>query len=203
MIMRLAAGYNLLFGLALLIATPSQARSQWSVSLAVESDRFWGGSLENAPEHKSFRPYRPTVFGAGLQRQAGSIGLGVRVRYTEASLGLEGSDAVVALKGAFTVVGIAPEVSYRIVTLGPGNQLRIHLGPLVEFWDPIDVEGRTRLGAQGAVSLGVPLGGPFTLSLGGSLALISSPFEPDELIDGYERRALWRRGFAAGLQYQL
>jgi hypothetical protein len=201
--MKPAAVYTLLSGLALMIATPSQALSQWSVSLTLGSDRFWGGSLENAPEHKSFRPYRPTVFGAGLQRQAGTIGLGVRVRYTKASLGLEGSDAVVAVKGAFTVVGIAPEVSYRVATLGLGNQLLIHLGPLVEFWDPIDLERRTRVGAQGAVSLGVPLGGPFTLSLGGNLALISSPFEEDDLLDGYERRALWRRGFAAGLQYQL
>jgi hypothetical protein len=47
------------------------------------------------------------------------------------------------------------------------------------------------------------LGGRFGLSVGGSLAFVASPFNSNELIDGYERRALWRRGFAAGLQYQL
>jgi hypothetical protein len=189
--------------LILSLAAPAHALAQWSVSLGVESERFWGGSLELGPERKSFRPYRPTVVGVGLERRMGKVGLGLRARYTEASLGLEGRDAVVALKGGFTVVGIAPEISYHIATLGPGNRLVLHAGPLVEFWDPVESDGRTRVGAQGIASLGIPLGGRFGRSVGGSLAFVASPFNSNELIDGYERRALWRRGFAAGLQYQL
>jgi hypothetical protein len=52
------------------------------------------------------------------------------------------------------VVGIAPEISYHIATLGPGNRLVLHAGPLVEFWDPVESDGRTRVGAQGIASLG-------------------------------------------------
>src|SRR5215213_5013912 len=182
------------------IVTPAPVWSQWSLSLGVQSDRFWGGSVENAPERKSFRPYRPTLIAVGLERRAGSAGLALRVRYTEASLGLEGSDAVVALKGAFTVLGIAPELNYQLLTLGPGNRVLVHAGPLLEFWDPVDVQSRTRLGAQGAVSLRIPMGGRFGLSLAGSVALIASPLQSDELIDGYELRPLWRLGFAAELQ---
>src|SRR3954468_18438744 len=88
--------------LALSLGTPSQAWSQWSLSLGVEADRFWGGSLEEGPEQKSFRPYRPTVFGVGAEHRFGSLGLGLRATYTEAALGLEGEAAVVAVKDAFT-----------------------------------------------------------------------------------------------------
>jgi hypothetical protein len=191
--------------LALSIAAPASAWSQWSVSLGLESDRYWGASLEveNSPEQKSFRPYRPTVFAAGVERRTGSIGLGVRARYAKAALGLEGTEAVVAAKGGFTVVGLAPEVSYRVATLGSGNRLLVHLGPLFEFWHPVDEEWRTRVGVQGAVSLTVPLGGRFGLSVGGNLAVTSSPFQADELLDQYELRASWRRGFVGGLQYEL
>jgi hypothetical protein len=191
--------------MALSIAAPASAWSQWSLSLTLESDRYWGGSLEleNSPEQKSFRPYRPTVFGVGLEHRAGPIGVGLRARYAEAGLGLEGSGAVVAAKGAFTVLGLAPEMSYQVATLGPGNRLLVHLGPLFEFWHPVDEEWRTRVGVQGAVSLAVPLGGRFGLSVGGNVAVTSSPFHADELLDQYALRTLWRRGFVGGLHFQL
>ena len=189
--------------LGVLLAPPTSALAQWSVSVSVESDRFWGGSLENGPEQKSFRPYRPTVFGAGVERRLGNAALGLRVRYAEASLGLEGEEAVIAAKNVFSVLGVAPEVSYQVATLGPGNRLLVHAGPLIEFWHPIDEKWRTRFGGQAAVSLLVPLGSRFGLSVGGNLAVISSPFRSDELLDQYDLRALWRRGFAAGLQYGL
>jgi hypothetical protein len=189
--------------LAFSLATPVDARAQWSVSAGLESDRFWGGSVERAPEQKSFRPYRPTVLHLGARRRVGSIGLGVSASYTEASLGLEGEEAVVAIKGAFKIVGISPEMTYHIATLGGNNRLLVHLGPLIEFWQPIEEEWRTRVGAQGAISLAVPLGGRFGLSVGGSLAVIASPLHTDELLEQYDLRSLWRRGFAAGLEYQL
>jgi hypothetical protein len=189
--------------LALLSAFAATAQAQWSISLGVESDRFWGGSLENAPEQRSFRPYRPTVIDLGLERRSGLFGWGLSARYSEASLGLEGEGAVLVAEGAFTSVGLAPEISYRLALLGPGNRLLVHLGPLMELWHPVDEEWRTRFGAQGAITLAVPLGGPFALAVGGNLAVISSPFEADELLDQYELRALWRRGFVARLQYQI
>ena len=98
------------------------------------------------------------------------------------------------------MIGLAPEVSYQIAALG-ANRLVLHAGPLIEFWHPIDSESRTRAGARGAASLLVPLGGRFGLSVAGSLAVISSPFNSDELLEPYERQALWRRGFSGALQY--
>ena len=70
--MKCSIPIGLLCILALSAGTPTQALSQWSLGLGVEADRFWGGSLENGPEQKSFLPYRPTVFASEQ-----SIALGV------------------------------------------------------------------------------------------------------------------------------
>jgi hypothetical protein len=181
----------------------SPALGQWAVTTEVGADRFWGGSIENAPEQRSFRPYRPTTFGVGLERRAGRLGAGLRLRYASAGLALEGADAVVAAKGVFTVYSAAPEILYRLTSLGTVNQLLVHAGPLFEVWSIIDEDNRTRVGIQGGVSLDVPLGGRFAGSIMAGAALIPSPFAEADLDPTFERRALWRRRFAVGLDYRL
>jgi hypothetical protein len=179
------------------------ASGQWTVALELGADRFWGGSVEHGPERRSFRPYRPTTFGGALERRSGKGGVGIRLLHTRASLALEGNDAVVAAKGVFKVYGAAPEVSYRIASVGSGNQVLLRVGPLFEIWSIIDQKSRTRVGVQGAASLGIPLGGGFAGILSAGAALIPSPFEDGELLQGYDLRGLWRRRFAVGLQYRL
>src|SRR4051812_8648411 len=78
---------------------PSTVQGQWSAAIGVGADRFWGGSVENTPEHRSFRPYRPTTFDAALQHRSGRVELGLRLGYTEAALALEGADAAVVVNG--------------------------------------------------------------------------------------------------------
>jgi hypothetical protein len=180
----------------------SAARAQWTVGLEVGADRFWGGSMEGAPDHRSFRPYRPSTFGGALERRSGRAGLALRFMYTQASLALEGNDAVVAAKGVFTVYSASPEVTYRIASVGLNNQVLVQVGPLFEVWSVVDEESRTRVGVQGAASLGIPLGGRIAGTFSAGVALIPSPFEEGEL-PGYDLRALWRRRFAVGLQYRL
>jgi hypothetical protein len=177
--------------------------AQWTLGAEVGSDRFWGGSVETTPEQRSFRPYRPTTFGVGLERRDGRLGIGVRVRYASAGLALEGAEAISAVKGVFTVYGVAPEVVYRIGTVGAANQLLVHGGPLFEVWSVADEDSQTRVGVQGAVSLNLPLGGRFAGSVMAGAALIPSPFAEGQLDQGFERRALWRRRFAVGLDYRL
>jgi hypothetical protein len=181
----------------------SPLRGQWKLGVEVGSDRFWGGSRETTGEGKSFRPYRPTTFGVGLERQSGRLALGLRLQYAEASLALEGEGAAVAVEGVFTTVSISSEITYRLAFLGSDNQLRLHAGPLLELWDIIDEKARTRLGVQGALSLDVPLGGRFGGSVVAGAAVVPSPFERDELDPSYELRALWRRRFGVGLKYRL
>jgi hypothetical protein len=178
------------------------ALGQWTAGVELGADRFWGGSVEVAPEHRSFRPYRPTTFGTALERSSGRAGVGIRLLYTEASLALEGSDAVVAAKGIFKVYSASPEVSYRIASIGSGSHVLLRFGPLFEVWRVVDQNTRTRIGIQGAASLGIPLSGRFAGALYAGAALTRSPFEDGEL-PGYELRALWRRRFAVGLRYRL
>ena len=181
---------------------------QWRVGAEVGASRFWGGSLVTSGDSTSLRPYRPTTFGLSLERQSGRYAAGLHLHYAEASLALEGPDGVISAPGAFTIVSISPELAVRIATLGPGNQLRIHAGPLIEFWDIIDQEGRTRVGAQGSLSLDVPLGGRFTGVVLAGAAVTPSPYKEGELDLGagfptYDLRTLWRRSFAVGVRYRL
>jgi hypothetical protein len=181
---------------------------QWRVGTEVGGARFWGGSLDTGGNQTSIRPYRPTTFGLGLERQTGRYAVGLQLHYAEASLALEGPEQVVSAEGVFTIVSISPELAVRIATLGPGNQLRLHAGPLFEIWDIIDQDARTRVGAQGSVSLDVPLGGRFDGVALAGVAVTPSPYEEGELDVGggaptYDLQTLWRRSFALGLRYRL
>jgi hypothetical protein len=181
----------------------SSAMGQWTVALELGSDRFWGASTDNSPEHLSLRPYRPTTIGLGLERQSGGFGLGMHLSYAGASLALEGHDAVVAAKGIFKMYEAAADLVYQVATLGSGNALLLHAGPLLNVWS-IEAEGsQWRVGMHGGVSLRIPLGSRFAGSVLAGVALTSSPFAPDQLDPPFERRALWKRRVEAGLQYRL
>jgi len=189
--------------LAVTAVASTPAVSQWTMTAEVGAERFWGGSIEKSEEQRSFRPYRPTGFGIGLERRAGKLALGVGLRYSSAGLALEGSDGLSAVNGIFTVYSLLPELVYQISRLGSLNRLSLHAGPLLEFWSVLDEGSETRLGVQGALSMNVPLGGRFDGSVAAGAALISSPFGPTQLDPAFERRPLWRRRFAVGLAYRL
>jgi hypothetical protein len=184
------------------LARSSQLAGQWVVTAHVGADRFWGGPVETSDQRRSFRPYRPTTFGIGLERRGRSLGAGLSLGYSSAGLALEGADALAAVKGVFDVYSAAPELFYRISALG-ANELVVHGGPLFEVWKIIDEDSKTRVGGQASVSLRMPLGGRFAGSLMAGVALIPSPLSSDLLSPGLENRALWRRRVAGGLEYRL
>ena len=181
----------------------SSAQGQWSAAIQISSDRFWGGSTDNTEEHRSFRPYRPTTFSAALQRRGRRIGLGLRLGYSQAALGLEGAAAAVVANDVFAIYSVAPEMSYRVATLRSGNAVLVQGGPLLEIWNIVDEGARARVGAHGGIALLVPLGGRTSLMLSGRLAVVPSPFEDGELLDEYELQTLWRRGLAGALEYRF
>jgi hypothetical protein len=188
--------------LAASVGSPAAAQSQWSVAAHIGAERFWGGSVEIAPEHRSFRPYRPTTFGAGVQRYGSRWSAGLRLGLAKAALALEGSDALVAAKGIFTVYSATPEMGIRVGPAKGRQQLWIRAGPLLELWRVMGEDSRARAGAQGTVAFLVPLSGRFAASITAGAAITASPFEPGEL-EGYQLRTLWRRRFGVGLEYRL
>jgi hypothetical protein len=178
------------------------AQGQWRVGVEVGSERFWGGSADTAGEGPSFRPYRPTSFGLGLARWARKWGAGVSFRYLSASLALEGAEGLVAVKGIFEVYGADAHLAYRVARVS-ANELTLETGPLLEVWSVSGEESQTRVGIQAGLSLRVPLGTGLVGSLTGALAVIASPFTESQLDSGFERRPLWRRRLAGGLELRL
>ncbi|MGN6392828.1 MAG: hypothetical protein ACTHM9_11360, partial [Gemmatimonadales bacterium] len=98
------------FVLGLLAAPLAPLHGQWTLTGGIRAPRFSGGAVEAATE-SSLSPYRPTVFGLGLERDGRRVGMGLRLYYTSSSLALEAADAVSAVKDALTVYGAEPEVS--------------------------------------------------------------------------------------------
>jgi hypothetical protein len=175
------------------------AHGQWRVGAKVGAERFWGGSTDTAGGGPSLRPYRPTSFGLGVARQAGRWGAGLGFHYKSASLALEGAEGVVAVKGIFDVYGADAHLAYRLAGLA-ANELVLEAGPIFEVWSLSGEESQTRLGVQAGLSLRVPLGAGLTGSLTAGAAVIPSPFTETQLEAEFERRPLWRRRLAGGLE---
>ncbi|MGH7515588.1 MAG: hypothetical protein ACREOQ_22015 [Gemmatimonadales bacterium] len=184
-------------------ACSSPAPAQWEVGLGVGAPRFSGGAVEPTTG-LSLRPYRPTVFEAGVDRTGRRVGMGVWFHYASSSLAFEGEDALSAVKDALTVYGAQPFVAVRLTKLGPEGVLRVTGGPLVEVWQLPDLGSRTRIGAAAALELAMPFGGRWSgvARIGGAVTP-GSPFTRADLDPNLEPRALWRREVAASLRYRM
>src|SRR4026209_2643575 len=97
------------------------ARGQWSITAEVGGDRFWGGSVDDTPEHLSLRPYRPTTFGVGLERRAGRLGTGLKLRCPSPGRARGGGEAVAVVKGIFPVYSAARGLASRLLLGGSAN----------------------------------------------------------------------------------
>jgi hypothetical protein len=188
--------------LLLVLVLASRASGQWSVGLSLGAARFSGGAEEPATG-RSLRPYRPTTFQAGVARVSGRLGVAVRAHYASSSLAFEGKEAVAAIKDVLQVYGITPEVSLRVARVGPEAVLRAYAGPIFEVWKLDESTSHSRLGAAAALGLEVPFGGRWTGSARVGAAVMRSPFEQDDLDQGLEPKALWRREVSAGLSYRM
>jgi len=197
-----APAYQALTLALLLAAVSHEAAAQWAASVDVSAARFWGGSRE-VDGDRSFRPYRPTIVGLGLERQGHGITVAVRGYYASASLGLEGTDGVAAVKNALDLHGVSMELSRAVTTLGESAPLVIYGGPVIEVWDLADQSSRTRVGLTGSIGLQVALGERFSGVIKAGAAVTASPFSANDLDQGFEPRALWRRELSGRLRYRL
>jgi hypothetical protein len=191
------------FVLGLLAAAAAPLQGQWTLSGGIRASRFSGGAIEVSTE-SSLSPYRPTVFGFGLERDGRRVGMGLRVYYTSSSLALEATDAVSAVKDALTIYGAEPELSLRLARVGQDGVFRLYGGPLLEFWDLGGAVTRTRLGISADLGLEVPFGGRWSGAVrAGAAVTPSSPFTKEDLDAAFAPRALWRREIEGSLRYRL
>jgi hypothetical protein len=189
------------------VCLPAKAGAQaggWGITADVSLSRFWGASRgASTADGGPARPYRPTGFGIRLDRRLGArVRAGIGLQYAGAGLGIEGSDLTVIGKGAFDWVEIAPELAIQVARLG-ANSVRAVGGPVVDLWMPRDDTRRTRLGGRLGLELDVPFGRRVSGVARLTGALTPSIFDEDEILIGYERRAMTRAAVGVGLRVRL
>jgi hypothetical protein len=189
--------------LAVAAASPTSApAAQWAVGLEVTAARYWGGAHETSGE-RSLRPYRPTLLGVVLARSLGATSVAVHGYYGSASLALEGGDAVVAVKDALTLYGMALESSVRLATLGHDSSLLAGIAPIVERWDLSGAGAHVRAAVMASLALQVTLGEHWEGALRGEAGVGGSPFTNADLDPGFASRSLWRRQVSARVLWRL
>lgn len=194
--------FTLAFALAAAPSTPSSAAAQWTLGADVTAARFWGGARDPSGD-RSLRPYRPTLLGAVLARSLGAATVAVRGYYGSASLALEGSDAVVAVKDALTLYGVALEASHRLATVGHDSSLLAGIAPMIERWDLSGAAAHVRVAVVASFAFRVTLGDQWEAVLRGEAGVGGSPFTDADLDPDFAPRALWRRQVSARLLLRL
>jgi len=193
--------------LLLAAGLPNRGNSQektWGIGLDLGLTRFWGGSKAVAPNTApAFKPYRPTAAAVRVDRTVGRARVGLAVSYAASGLALEGEDVTLIAKGGLTWVQVAPEVAYRLATLGPVTELRIFGGPVADIWIPSGEDGRTRIGGRGGAELLVPLSGWLACTLRAQGGLAGSLFRETDVPSGFQPRTMPNVGVSLGIRFGL
>ncbi len=191
--------------LLLALALPSRAGGQtkpWGIGFDAGLTRFWGASEPVPPNvTPGARPYRPTTFAIRADRVLGRSRVGLTVSYAGSGLGVESQDLAIIAKGGLTWVQLAPELAYRLTTLGPVTELRLFGGPVADLWNVDGDDTRTRIGGRAGLELLVPLGGPLAATMRAHGGLSGSLFREADVPSGYRTKTMPNAGFALGFRF--
>jgi len=176
----------------------------WGLGLEVGLTRFWGGSEPIAPNNPpGFRPYRPTSFVLRLDREIGRARVALGALYAASGLGAEDDELTVIAKGGLTWVELAPELAYRLGTIGPVAEIRAFGGPVLDLWLPTDESVRTRIGGRGGVELLVPLGSGLAGTVRAHGGLSGSLFRDADVPSDFRTKSMPNAGVALGFRLGL
>lgn len=191
--------------LLLALALPSRAGGQtksWGIGFDAGLTRFWGASEPVSPNvAPGARPYRPTTFALRADRVLGRSRVGLTLSYAGSGLGVEDQDLAIIAKGGLKWVQLAPEVAYRLATLGPVTELRLFGGPVADIWNVDGDDTRTRIGGRAGLELLVPLGGPVAATMRAHGGLSGSLFRETDVPSGYRTKTMPNAGFALGFRF--
>lgn len=200
--MHIRTGAVVLLGLA--AALPPRAAGQtrsWGIGVDAGLTRFWGASEPVPPNvTPGARPYRPTTIALRADRLLGRGRVGLAVSYAASGLGVEDQDLAVIAKGGLTWIQLAPEVAYRIATLGPMTELRAFGGPVADIWRVDGDDTRTRFGGRAGLELLAPLGGPVAATVRAHGGMSGSLFREVDVPSGFRTKTMPNAGFALGLR---
>src|SRR5256885_10576271 len=145
---------------AVALAVPGQAgAAQWGLSAEAGVARFGGTSRDSSGA--TLGPYRPTTFGVRVDRELGTVRVGMELMYARTGLAGEQDQTAVVFYDRASAVAAAPAISITVAPFGPGVLTPVAGGPSLDILD-VDGASRTRIGARGAVALERPLSGPGT-----------------------------------------
>src|SRR5256885_7887505 len=110
---------------AVALAVPGRAgAAQWGLSAEVGVARFGGTSRDSSGA--TLGPYRPTTFGARLDRELGPVRVGIGLLYARTGLAGEQDQTAVVFYDRASLVAAAPEISLRVARFGGGVVARVH-----------------------------------------------------------------------------
>src|SRR5256885_5348118 len=140
---------------AVALAVPGQAgAAQWGLSAEVGVARFGGTSRDSSGA--TLGPYRPTTFGARLDRELGPVRVGIGVLYARTGLAGEQDQTAVVFYDRASLVEAAPEISITLARFGAGVVTRVAARPSLAIL-AVDGVSRPRGGAPGAGAFEGPL----------------------------------------------
>ncbi len=194
-------------------ATPPNRGGAWRVGLTLGTSTFNGAAAGTDESGASlvFRPYRPTMGGVSLTYGRERIRVGVSAKYGQPGLGFRGvpnggdvTSVLIVAESAFNLLSFTASVGTRIARLRGGPALRSSLGLTLERWSAPGTPNRTLLGPQAGLALEFALTGALMASIDGELGYTpGSPFQVEDLPEGFRLRSTWRRTLQAGLSYRL
>lgn len=196
--------------------TPAPAlRSPWSFAASIGTSTFNGATSGNgdAGETLEFAPYRPTMVGISITYGRERLRIALAARHGDAGIGFRGvpltdegetlHGLLIIAEGAYGITSVASSASARLARLRGGPTIRSSLGVTMERWTAPGTPARTILGTHAGLALEIGLSRAFSATLEGELGFTpKSPFQPEDLPDGFRERSTWRRTLMAGVSWR-
>lgn len=196
--------------------TPEPApRSPWLFAASIGTSTFNGATsgIGDSGETLEFAPYRPTMVGISITYGRERLRIALAARHGDAGIGFRGvpltdegetlQGLLIIAEGAYSITSVATSASARLARLRGGPALRSSLGMTMERWTAPGTPARMILGTQAGLTLEIPLSRAFSATLDGELGFTpKSPFQLEDLPEGFRERSTWRRTLMAGVSWR-
>jgi hypothetical protein len=196
-------------------ATGTKRGGAWRMSLTVGTSTFNGAATGTGESGADlvFRPYRPTMLGLGLTYGGEQARLGLFAKYGQPGLGFRGvpdgdeggaAGLLIVAENAFHLASITASAGTRLAKIRGGPALRPSIGLTLERWSAPGTPTRTLVGPQAGLALEFAVAGWLLGTIDGELGFTpGSPFQAEDLPEGFRLRSTWRRTLQAGVSIRL
>lgn len=198
-----AARLLLFPGLLGILAAPLAAQQHWGLAVEVGKASFNGhaSATVNSVETAA-HPSPATTWGLRVSRTGPKVGFSLGLSFATTGVRFEDEDFGVESRDILGLVEVSPQVSF--VLLRPREAaLRIHLGAVLDHWDPDGGATRTTLGGLGGLSLDVPFSSRVSAEARWEMVLTGSAFEEGELPPEFSLKSGRSARWVLGVKYRL